>query len=595
MEKGFSWQYSQHLAAVSGLAQGRLRWFTVLMTSVAVFGGWSGVNFLTAHAAPVSGPATLQARTHVPGELIVKMRESNAGPTIMSSITSALKKALGQNSVLDVRRLQTDKRLHVVKLASDASLARAISVLSNEPSVEFSEPNLIYRAVESGAPNDPDFTKLWGIRNVGQTDAAGQVGREGADINIVPLWQKGFIGNKKVLVAVVDTGIDWSHPDLAANLYTNPGEVGSKKDNGVDDDGNGFIDDVHGWNFAAKTRESSDDHNHGTHCAGTIGGVGNNGIGVSGVAWNVTLLPVKFLDAQGGGTLEGAIEAINYARMMKANIMSNSWGGGMYSEALKQAIEETRDAGILFVAAAGNDSSNNDASPAYPAGYDIENVLAVAATDNQDKLAGFSNYGPRTVHVAAPGVKVYSTVKGGRYETFSGTSMATPHVSGIAAVLLGANPTWSFGEIKERLIKTSAPVAALKRRVVARGRVDAHNAFYGIVPPSPEPDPSLWKTLDYSVESAHPYANHDNLKFEVKVPGAKFIRIIFEKVEVETNYDKVSVETPSGEVVDEVTGKLNDYTTEYVAGDKAIIHLKSDESNTMYGFKVSKIQFIAGE
>ncbi|NDD93079.1 hypothetical protein EBZ37_13485 [bacterium] len=256
--------------------------------------------------------------------------------------------------------------------------------------------------------------------------------------------------------------------------------------NGVDDDGNGFIDDVHGWNFAAKSSNSSDDQGHGSHCAGTIGGSGNNSIGVAGVNWQVTMMPVKFLDAQGGGTLQGAVEAINYARTMGAKIMSNSWGGGGASQALKEAIEKARDAGILFVAAAGNDGTDNDSRPVYPAAYPVENVLAVSAVDNQGGLADFSNFGKKTVHVAAPGVNVMSSTKGSSYRSLSGTSMACPHVSGVGALLLSINPSMSYSELKERIMKTSQPLASVRRKVVSRGMVSAYNAINNIREANPD-------------------------------------------------------------------------------------------------------------
>jgi thermitase len=559
--------------------------------------GTLGLAALLGSSQPGSARTQIpQPAKHVPGEIVVKLKDSSRAR--VAAAIHAVEQRLGAHAVVHVRGLKTDNTMQVIRIFSDSGMSEALSALKAEPSVEIAEPNLLFHTFDDGAPlavglpNDPDFNKTWGIKNTGQTDAAGQAGKVGSDINIAPLWQEGFRGSRKVLVAVVDTGIDWDHPDLKDNLYTNPGEAGANAANGKDDDGNGFIDDVHGWNFAAATNNSRDDHNHGSHCSGTIGGVGNNGIGVAGINWEVSLLPVKFLDQNGGGSLDNAVEAINYATLMKVNIMSNSWGGGGYSETLKQAIAKAHDAGILFVAAAGNDGSSNDQTPSYPASYELDNVLAVAATDNRDQIAGFSNYGTRTVHVAAPGVKVYSTVKDGKYDTFSGTSMATPHVSGIAALLLSANPTWTYGQIKDRLMRTSDPVAGLKRKVASRGRVNAYNAFHDIVPVINEPDPSLWKSEPRVVESEHPYQNNQDVSFKVKRPGAKYIRIHFEKIEVEANYDKVFVQSPAGEVVDELTGTMSDYVSEYVTGDTAVIHLKADPTNTGFGFKVDKIQVI---
>jgi subtilisin family serine protease len=198
--------------------------------------------------------------------------------------------------------------------------------------------------------------------NTGQKDsdaAGGKEGTPGSDIHVAPLWQRGVTGSRDIVVAVIDTGMDRTHPDLMPNLYVNPGEAGALANNGVDDDGNGFVDDVSGWNFYAKNNNSNDDNRHGSHCSGTIGAAGNNGVGVVGVNWNVSLLPVKFLSGSGSGSTEGAVNAVNYATRMKVNVMSNSWGGGAPSQALKEAIEKANQAGILFVAAAGNDGSNN--------------------------------------------------------------------------------------------------------------------------------------------------------------------------------------------------------------------------------------------
>ena len=549
-------------------------------------------------AAPIYGAAVMPA--HVNGELIVKLRDQGVGRKRASSLLFAsLNKALGGATVLSAAPFETDSSLYVVKISDDSKLQAAMMALSSEPAIQYSEPNYLYTTQDrdgsqpsdpvSNLPNDADFSKLWGLNNVGQADSAGQVGTAGSDIEVAPLWQAGITGDKRVVVAVIDTGIDHLHPDLADNIFTNAGEIAG---NNIDDDKNGFIDDVHGYNFEARNANARDDHDHGSHCAGTIGGVGNNGVGVTGVAWNVTLMPLKFLSASGSGSLQGAVESINYARMMKVNVMSNSWGGGGFSQTLKDAIEATKEAGIVFVAAAGNDSSNNDASPAYPASYDISNIISVAATDNRDNIARFSNYGSTKVHVAAPGVKIHSTTKNGGYNSFSGTSMATPHVSGIVALMLSAHPEWNYEEIKNRLIQTSEPVRALRRKVMAKGRVNAFNAMNGIIPPSNDPDESLWQTVDYLVESEHPYTNKADQSWTINYPGAKSIRVIFEKVETEAKYDNVTVGDSAGRAIDELSGKVENYTTDYVEGDTVKIRFRSDESVAGWGFRISKIQVI---
>ena len=534
----------------------------------------------------------------VPGELIVKVKDGQSALSMKTSLFSALDHEFGENSVLAMKPFITDTKLTRIKIKAGLSVEKAIEALEKLSYVEYAEPNYILTIQDhrsqilSGEPNDADFAKLWGMKNTGQADSAGQVGTPGVDVNVLPLWEQGHTGSKEILVAVIDTGIDWDHPDLVDNLYHNPGEAGELAENGIDDDGNGFIDDTHGWNFAADTRSSDDDHSHGTHCAGTIGGVGNNSIGVAGVNWEVSLLPIKFLTAGGSGSLADAVESINYATLMNVDVMSNSWGGGGHSQTMEDAIKASRDKGILFVAAAGNDSSDNDSSPTYPAGYEVENVVSVAAIDNQDKLAYFSNWGRTGVHVAAPGVKIYSTVKGGTYKSYSGTSMATPHVAGVAALMMSIDSTLAYSDIKERLVKTSEPVRTLKRKVVAKGRVSAFNAVNNIEPPSDDPDESLWKDVEFEHESKHPYENNRNQNVEVTQPGVQYIRIHFEKIELERKYDKILIKTPEGELIETIDGKKTDYTTDYIKGDTAILNFVSDTSVAYWGYKIDKIQVV---
>jgi len=533
----------------------------------------------------------LAASDRVPGQLIVKFKEVGNSYRLQSQMVQSLRGALGETSILDTRPLETDGSLHQVILSDDRLLGKALVDLSRNPAVAYAEPNYIYHLFDN-APNDPDFNQSWGLSNVGQTDSEGSVGVPGADVRVLPLWQAGFTGSRNVLVAVIDTGIDWSHPDLVGNLYTNPGEAGELATNGIDDDGNGFIDDVHGWNFAADTNNSSDDNDHGSHCAGVIGAEGNNGVGVAGVNWQVSLLPVKFISASGSGTLEGAINAINYARQMKVRVMSNSWGGTSFSQGIQDAVQAARDEGILFVAAAGNSSMNNDERPTYPASFPVDNIVAVAAMNNQAKAAAFSNFGPKTVHVAAPGVNVYSTVRGGRYESFSGTSMAAPHVAGVAALMASVMPDMGYAEIKERLIKTSDPAQFLRKKVLSRGRVNAYNAVHNIVPPSTEPDESKWQTVDMVLESDHNYTPNLDVKYPISVPGAKFIRLHFSVIDTERNYDPVILVDGAGAEVERFSGKMADRMSDYLVGDRGEIWFQSDSTKEEWGFKVDYVQVI---
>ncbi len=518
----------------------------------------------------------------VPGELIVKV-DKPYGNRVMSEIASLL-----GTQVLDIKEFKTDSSLFKLKLNGTSKVEVVQQELAKIQGVQSSTLNYIVRAL--GTPDDPSLGKLWGLKNTGQADSAGQVGFPGADINITPLWEKGITGSKEVVVAVIDTGVDWEHPDLKENIYVNPGEIPG---NNVDDDKNGFVDDIHGWNFSGKNANSSDDNGHGTHCSGTIGGVGNNGVGIVGVNWQVRIMPLKFLSAEGSGTTEDAIEAINYATMMKVDVMSNSWGGGGAEANLEDAIKKAGLAGITFVAAAGNDSSNNDTVGNYPSNYNLPNVIAVAATDNRDKLASFSNWGKTKVHVAAPGVKIYSSTPAGNYASYSGTSMATPHVAGIVALMKSVDASLSPLEIRNRLIKTSKRIGSLKTKSQSKGRVDACAAVENRPPTVDEPNENDWTVEEKVIESAHPYALSKVYSFNLKVDGAKFIRVKFNKVDTETKYDKVEIIDPKdGSVLEELSGKHTDYVTDYVEGSELLIKLTSDNSVPGWGFKVSEVHTI---
>lgn len=286
-------------------------------------------------------------------------------------------------------------------------------------------------------------------------------------INAMDAWDLNT-GCSSVVVAVIDTGVDFTHPDLAANMWQNPGEVAG---NGIDDDGNGYVDDIYGYDFANNDASPMDDNDHGTHCAGQIAAVGNNSRGVAGISWGAKIMALKFLTGTGSGYTSDAIEAINYAAANGAQIMSNSWGGYGSSSALKAAIEKASQAGVLFVAAAGNDSLDNDKAMNYPSSYPVANIVAVAAANNDGSPAWFSNYGKETVDLAAPGVSMLSTVPGG-YTWMSGTSMATPVVSGAAALALCQNPALTVSQLKGLLMNTVTPVAKFEGLTVSGGMLD---------------------------------------------------------------------------------------------------------------------------
>lgn len=419
-----------------------------------------------------------QTPEFVPGEFIVKWKSG-----VASLSADTLMTAMSANKVLAFPEIGVE----LLRMPSTRDVSTLADQLRNDPRVEYVEPNYIYRA--SGTPNDPQFNDLWGMHNTGQTG-----GTSDADIDAPEAWDIQT-GADTTLIAVIDTGVDYNHPDLAANIWTNPGEI---PNNGIDDDNNGYRDDIHGWDFANDDNDPLDDNRHGTHVAGTIGAIGNNGVGVAGVNWRTKIMALKFLGGDGSGTLANAIAAILYGAKMKARVMNNSWGGGGFSQALLAAITVANDSAALFVAAAGNDGSDNDQTPNYPSNYDAPNVVAVAAIDHEGGLAVFgsggggicgcqgnviglpgSNFGATTVDLAAPGKDILSTAPNNAYMKLSGTSMATPHVTGVAGLLFSQFPAWTHLQVKDRLLTSVEVSSSLQGKVVTGGRVNAQRALSG--------------------------------------------------------------------------------------------------------------------
>lgn len=350
-----------------------------------------------------------------------------------------------------------------VEVAAGVPLLEAVQYYDGLSDVELAQ--LDYSVHLDQIPNDPGFQSLWGLGNVGQTG-----GVMDADIDAPEAWDL-TTGSGTIVVGIIDTGIDYRHPDLARNIWTNLDEIGG---NGIDDDGNGYVDDVRGWDFHNNDNDPLDDNFHGTHVAGTVGAVGNNGLGIAGVAWNVKLMPLKFLGADGSGFTSDAIRALDYARVNGARIVNNSWGGGGYSQAFSDAIERYRQSGGIFVAAAGNSGSDNDSRPSFPASYPQDNVLTVAATNDRDQLASFSNYGFGSVDIAAPGVSILSTAPGGTYRVASGTSMAAPHVSGAAALVWSLHPEFDYAQVIRAIVESADPRLGGR---VAHGRLNLRQAL----------------------------------------------------------------------------------------------------------------------
>ncbi len=415
---------------------------------------------------------------YVPGEILVKFRSgvSKSGRNIAHS-------SHGFRLVKRFKQVQVDH----VKIPDGWTVEEAIAAYRLQADVEYAEPN--YYRYATATPNDPSFGNLWGLHNIGQAG-----GTPDADIDCPEAWDTQT-GDPNVVVAVVDSGADLDHEDLSDNIWQNTGEDWSSGDpgyNGIDDDGNGKIDDYYGWDFENDDNDPDDDYSgvyHGTHVSGTIGAIGDNGTGVSGVNWRASLMVLKILDQNGNGSVANEIRAIEYAIDNGAQIINASFSGEASSSFEYNAVVNARDAGILFVAAAGNDGRNHDLMPVYPSGYDLANIISVGATDRNDILASFSNYGATSVDVAAPGVSIYSTMAGDSYQYLSGTSMATPHVSGLAALIWADNPGFTYGDIRDRILNGVDVVPGLTGLIFNAGRINANNS---INPPASVPDdPSL--------------------------------------------------------------------------------------------------------
>lgn len=411
---------------------------------------------------------------HKPGELIIRTRPGFSLSSDESSVVSELgAKVIGSfDTPGGIHKSETGEFLHL-KLPAGVSVEDALARVADDARVEYAVPNNIYHLNDfqkSDAPtNDPEFGKLWGLHNEGQTG-----GTANADIDAPEAWQLHTGRTQSQgghITAVIDTGIDYNHPDLVGNMWVNPGEIPG---DGIDNDGNGVIDDVHGYNAFADSGDPMDGQGHGTHCAGTIAAVGNDGIGVVGVSPNANLMAVKIFNDEGSTDAAAIIRGLQYATKMGARITSNSWGGPMPNDGIREAFAQSP---ALHLVAAGNSGFNNDWLPSFPANYALDNIVAVAATDHNDGLASFSQYGKRNVDLGAPGVDIYSTVPGGKYDTYSGTSMATPHVSGAATLIASHYPEITNEELRQRLLEGTDKTPALDGKVASGGRLNVNNSL----------------------------------------------------------------------------------------------------------------------
>lgn len=387
---------------------------------------------------------------HKPGEVLVRLRQGEFETELVDSFEATV-----------LHRF--DEPLLHLKLPQEVSTAAAVAAMGKLDSVEYVEPNHLFELQNVSRPNDLD-ERLWGLHNGGQ-----EGGKPDADIDAPEAWAVHTGSADGPLIAVLDTGVDLQHPDLTANLWTNPGEVADGQDN----DGNEVVDDLHGYNALDQNGRPVDGHSHGTHCIGTIAAKGNNGVGVAGINWEAQVMAVKIYGDQGQSDAASIVRGIRYATANGARITSNSWGGNTFNRSIYDAFA---DSPAFHVAAAGNDSRNNDDRPFYPASFDLDNIISVAATSRHDEKASFSNYGAKSVDIAAPGISILSTIPGG-YGLKDGTSMAAPHVAGAAALIADLYPDASNREIKARLLNNVDSVAALEGKVNTAGRLNAARAL----------------------------------------------------------------------------------------------------------------------
>jgi subtilisin family serine protease len=401
-----------------------------------------------------------------PTRLIAQLKQQAGAPVRAAAIVAqyglAVRKQFTHSPglvVLDETAAQAQAQANATPQERKLKLLTRLNALRQSGLFEFVEPDYVLTA--NAAPSDSAYQDgtLWGLQRINSASA----------------WDITN-GSTNVIVAVVDSGIRHTHQDLAAQMWLNPGEIAT---NGVDDDRDGIVDNVYGLNAINNSGNTSDDNSHGTHVSGTIGAAANNAGAVVGVCWKVRLMACKFLDSTGNGYTSDAVECIDFAVANGARVINCSWGGGDYSQALFNSLSAARTAGVLVIVAAGNDGFNNDAMPTYPASYNLDNLIVVAAIDQSDGLANFSNYGSTSVDLAAPGVGIYSCTAASdlAYDTYKGTSMAAPHVTGVTALLLAQTPGLSLATLRQRLLGSTVFLPSLSGRCVTGGRVDAFKAL----------------------------------------------------------------------------------------------------------------------
>ena len=443
--------------------------------------------------------------------------------------------------------------------------------------------------------SDPLFKDQWGLFNNGRNepvDSDGEhssvSGSSGSDIKYKES-RDIYTGSSELIVAVIDTGIDYKHEDLKNNIWINRAEMNGQT--GVDDDGNGFIDDYHGYNFVDLNANPMDDHGHGTHCAGIIGAQTNNGKGVRGVMKDVSLMPIKFIDSSGKGDVLNAIKAIDYAVQNGAKVLSNSWGYSKSSSLLFDVIKEAHKKGVIFVASAGNSHMDNDLYNNFPSNYHLPNIISVAAHNYADELAYFSNYGIKSVDIAAPGRNIVSTFPNDKYAVLSGTSMSAPFVAAAIALYQGYWGEDSISQIKDDLFSSGHFHKAYRGHVFSQSRLNLDNFLTKHYPYRVVPEVGEWESdFNYLFESDHPYKVREKKEHTIVIPGAEFVRVVFERVETE-KYDFITIKDKDGFVAQKFSGNHKDFVTEYIEGDTLVFEFESDHTIVGWGYKVLRVEY----